>query len=161
MVFINVVESRKNIEGINRNTPILVSSVDFNFRRTCNQMGFRIKNGKQSPMRPKRLRKCFKSGCTRAGLDLDTIRIFMGQKSAVSKVYLGKSREELEMYYEQAEPFLTLVRDEEQEEEIESLRIENEELRKENKQKEMRLRRLEEKVFNDNFRLTEPPHKTG
>ncbi len=152
-VFINTIEtcpvSKRQPDGKpNYDEPILVANVDNNFRRACvDKMGIKIRIGKQSPLRPKRLRKCFKSGCTRAGLDLDTIRVFMGQKSAVSKVYLGKSREELESYYVQAEPFLTVVRDDETLNELEIAQKENNILRSELREKETRLRRLEEKVF--------------
>jgi integrase len=108
------------------------------------RMGLMVRDVKQSPLRPKRLRKVFKTACTRAGVDLDMIRVFMGQVSQVSKIYLGKSREELETFYEQVEPFVTLYHNEQQEEDSAILREENLELKK-------RLKRLEERVFDSTF----------
>ena len=108
------------------------------------KMGLKVHITHQSPLRPKRLRKVFKTACTRAGVDLDMIRVFMGQVSQVSKIYLGKSREELEMYYEQVEPFLTLYVNEQQEEDTAILREENLELKE-------RLKKLEERVFDSTF----------
>lgn len=79
------------------------------FRRAQKRIGIECKDRTLSPLRAKRLRKIFKTAGTRAGLEEDVLKTFMGQKSAESKKYLGKSREELEFYYERIEPFLTMI----------------------------------------------------
>jgi len=156
LVFVNQLVDQKrkfhmknHRRAINSDTllaePCKVVDISREFRRVQeNKMGLMIQNVKQSPLRPKRLRKVFKTACTRAGVDLDMIRVFMGQVSQVSKIYLGKSREELETYYEQVEPFVTLYHNEQQEEDSAILREENLELKE-------RLKRLEEKVFESTF----------
>ena len=154
-VFINTVEnhpvSKRQPDGKpNHHNSIPVSSVDYNFKRAVREkMGIKVRLGKQSPLRPKRLRKCFKSGCTRAGLDLDMVRVFMGQKSAISKVYLGKSREELEVYYSQVEPFLTVVKDIETLDELEIVQNENVELKREILKMRSDISDLQNKIYND------------
>tara|TARA_Y100000593_G_C4294504_1_gene329929 strand:+ start:81 stop:1124 length:1044 start_codon:yes stop_codon:yes gene_type:complete len=154
-VFINTVEnhpvSKRQPDGKpNHHNSIPVSSVDYNFKRAVREkMGIKVRLGKQSPLRPKRLRKCFKSGCTRAGLDLDMVRVFMGQKSAISKVYLGKSREELEVYYSQVEPFLTVVKDIETLDELETVQNENVELKREILKMRSDISDLQNKIYND------------
>ena len=79
------------------------------FRRAQKRIGLECKERELSPLRAKRFRKVFKTAGTRAGLDVDVIKTFMGQKSNESKKYLGKSREELEFYYKKVEPFLTMT----------------------------------------------------
>ena len=50
----------------------------------------------------------FESACTHAGIDPDIKDIFMGHKGSQSKTYQGKSREELEFYYDMVEPKITI-----------------------------------------------------
>ena len=79
-----------------------------NFRHATEQLRISLIKGQQSPLRPKRLRKVFESACTHAGIDPNIKDIFMGHKGRQSKTYEGKSREELEFYYEQLEPKITI-----------------------------------------------------
>lgn len=90
-----------------------------NFRDAAERMGIHIPKGQQNPLRPKRFRKIFRSGCTHAGLDPDIADIFVGHKGKQSKTYEGKSREELEFYYEMVEPKITVYTDIEAEKEDE------------------------------------------
>ncbi len=87
-----------------------------NFRHATENMGIHIPKGQQSPLRPKRLRKVFESACTHVGLDHDLRDLFMGHTGSQSKTYQGKSREELEYYYEMVEPKITIQVDEENDE---------------------------------------------
>ena len=80
------------------------------FKRAQKRIGIPVRSFEHSPLRAKRLRKLFKSAGTRAGLEDDIIRVFMGHSGQDSKTYLGKSREELEYYYEKLEPFVTMNR---------------------------------------------------
>jgi len=124
--------------------PLGVGDVAKNFRLVQEKIDIITEMGKQSPLRPKRLRKVFKTASTRAGLDVDTIRVFMGQSGQASKVYLGKSREELESYYEMVEPFLTLYKNDQHEQEMNRLEKQNQELIK-------RIEALEEQQFQQKF----------
>lgn len=94
-----------------------------NFRNAIQSMGVYIPKGQQSPLRPKRLRKLFESACTHAGLDPNIRDIFMGHKGSQSKTYEGKSREELEFYYELVEPKINIQIEEG--DEIEAVREES------------------------------------
>jgi len=88
-----------------------------NFRHATEHMvDVHIPRGQQSPLRPKRLRKVFESACTHAGLDHDLRDLFMGHSGNQSKTYQGKSREELEFYYETVEPKITIQIEEENDE---------------------------------------------
>lgn len=79
-----------------------------NFRKASRHTGISLVKQQQSPLRPKRLRKVFESACTHAGIDPDIKDIFMGHKGSQSKTYQGKSREELEFYYDMVEPKITI-----------------------------------------------------
>lgn len=67
-----------------------------------------IEDNKQSPLRPKRFRKIFNDACDAAGIPIDIKRVFMGKKDASNKPYEGKSRQDLELYYELVEPNITI-----------------------------------------------------
>jgi len=70
---------------------------------------FRIlQYGKQSPLRPKRFRKVFNDACDIAGIPTDIKRVFMGKSDPSNKTYEGKSRMDLEIFYEKLEPILTI-----------------------------------------------------
>jgi len=96
-----------------RLVPIVLAT---NFRHATENMGIHIPTGQQSPLRPKRLRKVFESACTHAGLDHDLRDLFMGHTGSQSKTYQGKSREELEFYYEMVEPKITIQIEEDNDE---------------------------------------------
>ena len=99
----------------NRLTP---EGLAINFRRAAEQFGIPLVKGQQSPLRPKRLRKVFETACTYAGVDPNIRDIFMGHKGNQSKTYEGKSREELEFYYELVEPKITIQVEESDEIEV-------------------------------------------
>lgn len=111
------------------NKPLFNDDVAHAFRRAQISIGIEVKRNSLSPIRSKRLRKVFKSAGTRAGLEDDLIRVFMGQASYESKKYLGKSREELEFYYEKIEPFVTMSRSATKPFEEKLKRVEKENLR--------------------------------
>lgn len=67
-----------------------------------------LQSKKQSPLRPKRWRKMFNDACDAAGIPTDIKRIFMGKSDPANKPYGGKSKQDLEMYYELVEPNLTV-----------------------------------------------------
>ncbi|GKS67752.1 hypothetical protein YTPLAS73_12990 [Nitrosarchaeum sp.] len=94
-----------------QNTKIENVVIERNFRYVARYLHIKLITLKQSPLRPKRFRKCFQSGCQYAGLPIQTIQTFMGQKGEQVKTYMGKSKEELLSYYEQAEPHLTVYED--------------------------------------------------
>ena len=154
-IFVNTLQNKRDlffkkhgrkptIDDRLESVSVCVTGIDENFRRVQSlKLGLKVRHAKQSPLRPKRLRKLFKSGCTRAGVSEDMVRVFMGQKGAISKVYLGKSREELESYYEIAEPYLTLS--------VISLDEEKEILMRENQELKLRLERIEKALFNSKF----------
>ena len=99
-------------DGLRLNGIVLAT----NFRHATEHMGIHIPKRQQSPLRPKRLRKVFESACTHAGLDHDIRDLFMGHTGNQSKTYQGKSREELEYYYEIVEPKITVQIDEDNDE---------------------------------------------
>jgi len=86
--------------------------VNYQFREIARKIG--IKNSRkyaQSAFRPKRFRKVFESACTCGGVPVPVQQTFMGHKGEMTKVYLGKSKEELEFYYELVEPHVTVYSD--------------------------------------------------
>ena len=91
-----------------KNTRMDSANIATNFRIAQERLGIHLAPKKQGPLRPKRLRKVFRTACQIAAVGDDMTRVFMGQKSQSSKIYLSKSREELEIFYEMVEPFLTL-----------------------------------------------------
>lgn len=82
-----------------------------NYRNAQDSLGIHLERGKQAPLRPKRFRHIFRQACQLGGVGDDMARVFMGQKSASSKSYQPKSREELEVLYEAVEPFVTVYSD--------------------------------------------------
>ena len=97
-----------------------------NFKNTAESMGVKVPKSQQSPLRPKRLRHVFRTACQLAGLSDDLARVFMGQKSQSSKIYSPKSREELELFYESVEPFVSVFIERIDEDEFTKLKIEQE-----------------------------------
>jgi len=88
------------------------TEVSYQFREIARKIG--IKNSRkyaQSAFRPKRFRKVFESACTCGGVPVPVQQTFMGHKGEMTKVYLGKSKEELEYYYELVEPQVTVYSD--------------------------------------------------
>lgn len=67
---------------------------------------------KQSPLRPKRFRKLFSEVCDVVGIPVDVKRVFMGKSDPSNKPYEGKSRQDLELYYEKIEPKLMIYSEE-------------------------------------------------
>lgn len=98
--------------------------VSQNFREAQRNMGIPLEKKVQSPYRPKRWRKVFKSAATKAGIDVELRRVFMGKADKSEKEYVGKSREELEYYYEVMEPEFDIYSDSQNDEEIEKIKAE-------------------------------------
>lgn len=93
------------------------------FRRAQKAMGISVQKGKQSPLRPKRWRKVFKTAASNAGLDRDIIKIMLGQSGDQSQSYEEDDRNTMEYHYELLEPKITLHKDEEiEQEEVQKLR---------------------------------------
>jgi len=97
-----------------------------NFRHAAERIGTTLQKDKQSPLRPKRLRKVFKDACQAGRIGDDMANIFMGKADRSNKVYLGKSREELEIYYSMLEPFVTVFSEKINEDEILKLKLDQE-----------------------------------
>jgi len=55
------------------------------FRRAQKAMGIKLEKAKQSPLRPKRFRKIFKTACSNSNLDRDIIKIFLGHAMKILK----------------------------------------------------------------------------
>lgn len=104
--------SKMDSESLPKGKPLTRNQLATNYRLCAEKLGIKLEKAKQSPLRPKRLRKAFRSACQLAGVGDDVTKLFMGQTSSVSKVYLGKSKEELEYYYDLVEPFVTVYKDE-------------------------------------------------
>lgn len=83
------------------------------FRTAQKNMGIALQKGKQSPLRPKRFKKVFRTACNNAGLDKDITKTFLGHKGDQSQNYQEDARELLEYYYELVEPKISLFFDEE------------------------------------------------
>jgi len=82
------------------------------FRTAQQAMGIKLEKAKQSPLRPKRFRKIFKSACSNSQLDRDIIKIFLGQAGDASQSYEEDDRNTMEFHYELVEPKITLFQDE-------------------------------------------------
>ena len=86
--------------------------VNYQFRKVSRKIGLKnIRRHAQSALRPKRFRKVFESACTCGGVPVPVQQTFMGHKGEMTKVYLGKSKEELEYYFELVEPHVTVYSD--------------------------------------------------
>ena len=129
----------EDLDKLPNDTRLTPNSLAINFRNATLSMGIYIPSRQQSPLRPKRLRKVFESACTHAGIDHDLRDLFMGHSGNQSKTYQGKSREELEFYYEMVEPKITIQVDEESDE-LDRL---HEELKKSQETKSDRIDELE------------------
>lgn len=70
-----------------------------------------LRSGSQSPLRPKRFRKVFSDACDYVGITVDIKRLFMGKKDDSNQPYGGKSRLDLEIYFERIEPIITIYSD--------------------------------------------------
>lgn len=105
----NQAKDKDGLFVTSKNNRLSPSMVAHAFKQAQRRIGIKRGERELSPIRSKRLRKIFKSAGTRAGIDEDMIRVFMGQSSHQSKKYLGKSREELEFYYKKIEPFVTMT----------------------------------------------------
>jgi len=105
-----------------------------NYRNAQESFGIPLEQHKQSPLRPKRLRKGFRNACQLAGLSDDQTKVFMGHGGSMSKVYLEKTKEQLEIFYEMAEPYLTVYSQQPDEsEELKEIREEIKKLKTERK----------------------------
>jgi len=89
-----------------------------------------LQRNKQSPLRPKRFRKLFNDVCDGAGIPTDIKRVFMGKSDPANKVYEGKSRQDLELYFEKIEPKLTIYSEPRNESDLLEIKRVREELEK-------------------------------
>ncbi len=99
-------------------------TLSVSFRIVEDKLGIKMTKGQQSPLRPKRLRHVFRSACNYAGIVDDMVRVFLGQAGMSSKIYLGKSKQELEFFYKLVEPKITIYDNEPVVEEIHKLKKE-------------------------------------
>jgi hypothetical protein len=107
-------------------TALRAETLATNFRHAAERIGTSLQKAKQSPLRPKRLRKVFRDACQAGRIGDDMTNIFMGKADRSNKVYLGKSREELEIYYALLEPFVTVFSDKINEDEILKIKLDHE-----------------------------------
>jgi len=107
-------------------TPLTTIILAINFRKAAKRMGINLQKAKQSPLRPKRLRKVFRDACQAGMIGDDMANVFMGKADRSNKVYLGKSREELEIYYSMLEPFVTVFSEKINEDELLQLKLDQE-----------------------------------
>ncbi len=133
---------RAFVEGIDELPPVKPlhrRSLETDFRIAAAKIGVTLERGKQSPLRPKRLRKIFRTACEMAGLSDDRTQSMMGHsKKTSSQGYLEQPREILERRYMAVEPIITVLTDPDDNEEI--IKIQ-----KENQKKVDRLEELERK----------------
>lgn len=101
-----------------------------------------LQRNKQSPLRPKRFRKLFNDVCDGAGIPTDIKRVFMGKSDPANKVYEGKSRQDLELYFEKIEPKLTIYSEPRNESDL----LEIKKLREELEQTKQNQESIEERV---------------
>ena len=87
------------------------SQLSVNLRRAAASLGVPLQKGVQSPLRPKKMRKLFSDACDKAGIGERKRKIFMGKFDKSDKVYAGKARHELEIYYKMVEPNITIYSD--------------------------------------------------
>ena len=80
-----------------------------NFRNVALTMGV-TEESKPNPLRGKRFRHLFRTGCTSAGLDPGLSQAFMGHKTPISSEYLSRGKGFLLSQYVRIEPFLTVFR---------------------------------------------------
>ncbi len=105
--------------------PTRLKSTDLSdaFRDAQMAMGIPLQKGKQSPLRPKRWRKVFKTAASNAHLDRDIIKIMLGQSGDQSQTYEEDDRNTMEYHYELLEPKVTLYKDEDfEQEEVQKLK---------------------------------------
>lgn len=98
-------------------TKLSANDISDAFRTAQKNMGIKLQKGKQSPLRPKRFKKVFRTACSSAGLDQDITDKLLGHKlgGKQSKTYQEEARVLLEFYFELVEPKISLFFDEEAE----------------------------------------------
>ena len=62
-----------------------------NFKKAAEDMGVTTKGRSQNPLRPKRLRKTFRTLCDAAGIERGYVHVFMGHQTSISGEYLEKT----------------------------------------------------------------------
>ena len=112
-----------------------------------------LQRNKQSPLRPKRFRKLFNDVCDGAGIPTDIKRVFMGKSDPANKVYEGKSRQDLELYFEKIEPKLTIYSEPRNESDLLEIKRLKEELQKTKQQQESIEERVTKKVSEKDIKI--------
>jgi len=92
---------------------ITANDISDAFRIAQIAMGVTLQKGKQSPLRPKRFKKVFRTACGNSGLDKDVTKTFLGHQGEQSQNYQEEGRTLLEFYFEMVEPKISLFFDEE------------------------------------------------
>jgi len=82
---------------------LTVSVVEIAFRKAQRAMGIKLIKKQQGPLRPKRLRKIYRTAADLAGLNDDKARQLLGQSTRSSGVYLETAREIQERTYMKVE----------------------------------------------------------
>jgi len=93
------------VEG--SNDRLKVFNVQQAFRRVSADLGY-AQYGKACALRPKRLRRTFRSACSFARIDPGYTMTFMGHSSNISDRYLVQDRATLLLAYKQVEPYVTV-----------------------------------------------------
>lgn len=90
-----------------------IGSIETGFRKAQKAMGIKLVKGQQSPLRPKRLRKIFRTAIDFAGLGDDKARQLLGQKTGnrSSGVYLETTREIQERDYMKVERLIWIFKE--------------------------------------------------
>lgn len=101
------IDRKTKEEKMIRVKPINLSE---NFKTASLKAGFGSGKG-QNPFRPKRMRSIFSSACYQAKIDDNLRHIFMGHKGTISESYRELPVANLEMFYSEVEPYLSVYSD--------------------------------------------------
>ena len=78
------------------------------YRDAGKRMGIKWNSGEFNPLRPKRMRHLFRTGCDTAGITELYTNCYMGHKNSQGLDYSELSKAKLELEYLRVEPFLTV-----------------------------------------------------
>jgi len=109
------IHGRRWVKGDELPIPMKITAQDISdaFRTAQVAMNIPLQKRKQSPLRPKRFKKVFRTACGNAGLDKDVTKTFLGHQGEQSQNYQEEGRTLLEFYFEMVEPKISLFFDEE------------------------------------------------
>lgn len=124
---------REFIEGIDElppAKPLLRGTLELSFRKAAAKIGVILEKGKQSPLRPKRLRYIFRTACEQAGLSDDRTQSLMGHSKKTSSQGYLELREIQERQYMAVEPIITVLTDPDDDENLVKMESENDDIHK-------------------------------